>query len=221
MKPETSASAAPAVVTVTGSALGTVTAGGAAIVAPVAAVCGSIVTAHSPAPPPASVKVIACVSVAVDVTRPNESATGAAKTSGSFARSRLTTPPPSRTVEASTLRESPAKARSPVSASADFTCAGVQVGCRCSSSATAPATCGAAMLVPDSVVYWAPGAAERTFTPGALTSGFSCSESGVGPLDENHATTPAGPSRVDVTAPTVIASRVEPGDESEPRPNSA
>ena len=55
-KPETSASAAPAVVTVTGSALGTVTAGGAAIVAPVTAVCGSTVTAHSPAPPPASVR---------------------------------------------------------------------------------------------------------------------------------------------------------------------
>ena len=67
------------------------------------------------------------------------------------------------------------------------------------------------MLVPDSVVYCAPGAAERMFTPGALTSGFSWSESGVGPLEENEATTPGGPSRVVVTAPTVIASRVEPG----------
>ena len=123
-------------------------------------------------------------------------------------------------VEASTLRESPANARSPVSASADFTCAGVQDGCRWMSSATAPATCGAAMLVPDSVVYWAPGAAERTLTPGALTSGFSCSESGVGPLEENEAMTSAGPMRDEVTAPTVIASRVEPGEESEPRPNS-
>ena len=33
--------------------------------------------------------------------------------------------------------------------SADLTCAGVQLGCSCRSSAAEPATCGAAMLVPD------------------------------------------------------------------------
>ena len=39
----------------------------------------------------------------------------------------------------------------PVVISADLTCAGVQPGCRCSSTAAAPATCGADMLVPLSV----------------------------------------------------------------------
>src|SRR5918999_5823364 len=56
-------------------------------------------------------------------------------------------------------------------------------------------------------------------TPGALTSGLSWSDSGVGPLDENDATTLAGPSRDVVTAPTVIASGVDPGEMTEPRPN--
>ena len=36
----------------------------------------------------------------------------------------------------------------PVETSADRTSAGVQFGCRCSNTAAAPATCGAAMLVP-------------------------------------------------------------------------
>ena len=120
---------------------------------------------------------------------------GAAKTSGLSARGRLMTPPPARTVVSSETLRSSVQAVSPVSASADFTCAGVHVGWRWRSSATPPATCGAAMLVPESVAYESPGAAEKIETPGALTSGFRRSESGVGPLEENEATTSSGPLR--------------------------
>ena len=38
--------------------------------------------------------------------------------------------------------------------------------------ATSPATCGAAMLVPDMMPYPPPGIEERTLTPGAAASGF-------------------------------------------------
>ena len=76
------------------------------------------------------------------------------------------------------------------------------------------------MLVPDSDAYEPRGAAERIPTPGAETSGFSRSESGVGPLEEKAATTSSGPPRAVVTAPTVIASGVAPGEPTEPRPNS-
>ena len=79
-----------------------------------------------------------------------------------------------------------ARPASPVRTSADLTCATVQVGWRCLSSAAAPATCGDAMLVP---LNAGPrpsraGTDERTSTPGAATSGFSCSEIGVGPPEE-------------------------------------
>ena len=65
------------------------------------------------------------------------------------------------------------------------------------------------------------GAAERIATPGALTSGLSCSESGVGPPEEKSAITFVGPLRVVETAPTVIASGVDPGEETEPAPKSS
>ena len=146
--------------------------------------------------------------------------TGAAKTSGLSARGRFTTPPPARTVASSESFRSLLHAASPVNASADFTWAGVHAGWRCRRSATAPATCGAAMLVPESVAYESPGAAEKIDTPGALTSGLSRKESGVGPLDENDPTTSAAPLRVVETAPTVIASGAEPGEPIEPRPKS-
>ena len=48
------------------------------------------------------------------------------------------------------------------------------------------------MLVPESVAYELRGAAERMPAPGAETSGFSCSDSGVGPLEENEAITSSG-----------------------------
>ena len=75
------------------------------------------------------------------------------------------------------------------------------------------------MLVPDNTPQ-PPGIDERMPTPGAATSGFKRSESGVGPDDEKSAITPAEPLLAVVTAPTVIAIAEEPGDVSEPCPNS-
>src|SRR5581483_6158739 len=51
-------------------------------------------------------------------------------------------------------------------------------------------------------------------TPGAATSGLSCSDTGVGPDDEK----PATASR-ESTAATEIAAGAFPGDETEPAPN--
>ena len=59
-----------------------------------------------------------------------------------------------------------------------------------------------------------------TSTPGAVTSGFSCSDSGVGPADEKPAITSAGPESPSVDAATVIAFAAVPGDPTEPRPAS-
>src|SRR3954465_12974201 len=74
--------------------------------------------------------------------------------------------------------------------------------------------CGAAMLVPLRRPN-EPGSDERTCTPGAVTSGFMASDTGVGPADEKSATTPFAPA-----AATVIAPEALPGDETEPIPNS-
>ena len=73
------------------------------------------------------------------------------------------------------------------------------------------------MLVPLSrpQVPWLAGSDERTLTPGPDTSGFICSDTGVGPPDEKSAIT----SR-DETAATVIASGALPGDDTEPLPKS-
>src|SRR3989449_11768212 len=49
---------------------------------------------------------------------------------------------------------------------------GVQSGCSCTSSADEPATCGVAMLVPWNMAKPLPGTDEKTFTPGAQTSGL-------------------------------------------------
>ena len=176
-------------------------------------------TDHGPAPPPASVSSTCCVGLHPARRRPNESATGLAKTSGVSARGRLTTPPPARDVDGSTRFRWSANAPSPVSASADLTCAGVQVGWRCRSSAAAPATCGAAMLVPDSVAQ-APGGGRLDRDAGRADVRLEPEESGVGPLEEKDATTSSGPLRVVETAPTVIASGAEAGEPTEPRPKS-
>src|SRR3954451_9252511 len=78
--------------------------------------------------------------------------------------------------------------------------------------------CGAAMLVPlyDDQVPWLDGTEERISAPGAVTSGFSCCEIGVGPLDEKPAMTP-----LFVEAATVIACGVLPGEPTDPRPKSS
>ena len=77
---------------------------------------------------------------------------------------------------------------------ADFTVAGDHAGFLPSSSAPKPATCGAAMEVPDMKPNLAPSepigeTPARTATPGAATSGFSRSESvaSSGPREENPA----------------------------------
>jgi hypothetical protein len=55
------------------------------------------------------------------------------------------------------------------------------------------------------------GSDERIETPGAATSGFIPSETGVGPADEKLAIT-----LCESTAATVIASGALPGEETEP-----
>ena len=70
------------------------------------------------------------------------------------------------------------------------------------------------MLVPSSGPHgppWPFGSDEVIATPGALTSGFSCSDTGVGPAEEKLAIT----SEV-VTAATVIADGALPGELTEP-----
>ena len=58
------------------------------------------------------------------------------------------------------------------------------------------------------------GTEERTLTPGAVTSGFICSEMGVGPPDEKLAIT------FDLEAAAeVIARGAVPGEPTDPRPN--
>ena len=74
------------------------------------------------------------------------------------------------------------------------------------------------MLVPLRSAQSPPGAAERMSEPGAATSGFSRSDTGVGPPDEYSATVP-GSSRFS-TAPTVIADATLPGELTEPEPSS-
>src|SRR5712691_1581403 len=63
-------------------------------------------------------------------------------------------------------------ARVAVSTSALLTIAGVQSGCSCRNSADEPATCGVAMLVPWNIAKPLPGTDDKTFTPGAHTSGL-------------------------------------------------
>ena len=70
------------------------------------------------------------------------------------------------------------------------------------------------MLVPSSGPHgppWSFGSDETIPTPGALTSGLSFSETGVGPADEKLAIT-----SVVVTAATVIAEGEFPGELTEP-----
>ena len=62
------------------------------------------------------------------------------------------------------------------------------------------------------------GSDERMSTPGASTSGFIWSDTGVGPLEEKLAISSAGPSSPSVDAATVIASGAVPGEPTEPRP---
>src|SRR3990170_938886 len=108
-------------------------------------------------------------------------------------------------------------ASTPVCTSADLIWLTVHVGCRCARSAAAPATCGAAMLVPETAAH-PPETEERTPTPGAATSGLRRSDIVVGPTEEKSACTGVGGFPVIYTAPTVIARTEFSGDETEPAP---
>src|SRR5262249_37183336 len=144
-------------------------------------------------------------------TMPNDRAVGAANRSGTSARGMSAMPPPSRVAGASFA---PTLAGSPVCTSADLIWSTVHVGCRCLSSAAAPAIPGEAMLVPSSVPNLFPGDRdERTPIPGAETSGLNWSETGVGPAEEKYAILFA-PS----TAATAIAPRAFAGEPTEPNP---
>ena len=178
-------------------------------------------TVHVPAPPPASVERDGDVLLlAPGFSRPNETLDGAAKTSGAFARARSIRPPPSFSGVPPVVRAASMYAGSPVCISADLTCATVHVGCRCLRSAAAPATCGEAMLVPLNAaqVPSRAGTDETTLTPGAVTSGLSWSEYGVGPIDEKPARMSGAWPRPVVDAAAVIASGALPGEPTEPLP---
>src|SRR5215207_43168 len=165
-------------------------------------------TVHAPAPPPASVSLTTTSGLCPDRTTPNETELGSAKRSGASARATLINPPP--------VRNGPLASGDPVVTSADRSCMGVQVGCRLRSSATAPATCGAAMLVPLSSDHSPLGTEERIDEPGAATSGLSRSETGVGPADENDEIVPAGSVRPFETEATLIADAALAGELTEP-----
>ena len=178
----------------------------------------STVTVQAPAPPPASAR-----STDADAevgerasSRPNATDCGVAKTSGSTACSSWIMPPPDRVASASVDLVPSAHTGRPVATSADLTCSTVQPGCRARSSAAPPATCGAAMLVPERVPKLPPGWAESTSTPGAVTSGLSARPSGVGPLAEKLARV-----RSSSAAPTVIARSEDPGEAALPRPSNS
>ena len=119
------------------------------------------------------------------------------KRSGSSARGRFTRPPPSSTTGASFVLWVSAHAGPAVETSADFTCCADHPGCRWTSSAAAPATCGVAMLVPSKTANCEPANSgsveERICPPGAATSGLSRCPKSVGPADEKLVTIPLRP----------------------------
>ena len=121
------------------------------------------------------------------------------KTSGSSARMTSTSPPPPSTTGASCVRAVSPHAASAVETKAERIIRGVHHGCDWSSSAAAPVTCGADMLVPSKTANGEPlpadsgGVEERICPPGAATSGLSACPKFVGAADEKLVTTPLRP----------------------------
>jgi hypothetical protein len=74
------------------------------------------------------------------------------------------------------------------------------------------------MLVPSQTSQCPSGVEERTPSPGAVTSGLSRSEIGVGPADENGAMSSAGWPSPSLEAATAIAAGALAGEPIEPRP---
>ena len=141
---------------------------------------------------------------------------------GSSAWTRSIRPPPSRV--AGTSRPFENRTGTPVVTSADLISDTVQSGCRCIRSAAAPATCGAARLVPLALSQSPSdaGTDDRTPTPGAVTSGLNCSEYGVGPPEEKEAMrSGVGELCPPVDAATAIAFAALAGEVIEPLPKSS
>src|SRR5262245_61631397 len=169
----------------------------AVMLAPVVAACDWIVTDQLPAPLPASLTrtiMSFLAAPATTLSRANESDEGLVKICGSSARPTLASPAPCSVTAASCVRAVLAHAGPAVDITADLTCSGVHVGWCWRSSATAPATCGAAMLVPSKTANGEPANSgnveERIAPPGAATSGFSRWPNAVGPAEEKLVTTP-------------------------------
>ena len=128
---------------------------------------------------------------------PNESALGVVKICGSSARGMSMIPPPSRRTDASVVLAVSAQAGPAVETNAERTWGVVQFGWRCRSSAAAPATCGADMLVPSNGANGSlansGSVEERISPPGAETSGFSKWPNAVGPAEEKNIIVPPRP----------------------------
>src|SRR4051794_16434446 len=218
-KPCASPSAAVAVArTEIASGPGTTAETGAATDTPAGVDCGSTVTAQAPAPSPASSSWTVRETLALGATNPNDRFVGAVNRYGWSAWTASMSPPPSRVTGTSAELFAFTKTGAPVDTSADLICATVQVGCRCRRRAATPATCGDAMLVPLSAPNPAFGREESTSLPGAVTSGFSRSDTGDGPADENQLI--SGRESFTSAAATLIAFDALPGERIEPRPKS-
>src|SRR5438132_14187969 len=159
--------------------------------APAVPTCGSSPTDHEPAPPPASEIVRAIVLLAppeLAFRSWKDSDCGSLKILGSSAAGSHASPAPSRLTVASVVAAVSAKTGRAVDMSADFTCRGVQFGCRPTRSAAAPAMCGDAKLVPSRYANCAPANStsvdDMIWAPGAEMSGLRKCPKSVRPADE-------------------------------------
>src|SRR6476619_4371800 len=132
--------------------------------------------------------------------------------SGLSAVETLTSPAPWTITDASCVCAVSPNDGPAVDISADFICCGVHDGWRWTRSAAAPAMCGAEKLVPSRTAYESPANSgrvdERTWAPGAITSGLSACPNGVSPPAEKLVGTPAqvvGTSSVSLEKRTVTA----------------
>src|SRR3954466_10580529 len=174
--------------------------GGTVIVVPPDAVCGCSVTVHVPAPLPASVTwriELRDTGPFVTFRSLSDTDAGSVKICGSFARATLIRPAPSSVTAASVVRSVLPHAGPPVDISADFTYYLDHVGCCWTSSAAAPVTWGADMLVPSKTANGEPANSvsveERICPPGAARSGFNRCPNAVGPAPEQRVTMALSP----------------------------
>ena len=176
-------------------------------------------TCHMPAPPPASVMRTrsARLSLPLVTSRSwNDSDAGSVNTCGLSARraGRRARRPRASPAPPPCARCLP-QAGPAVDTSADLTCCGVHAGWSWRSSAAAPATCGAAMLVPSKTANGEPPVNsgkvdERICPPGAETSGLSRCSNAVGPPEEKLVMTPLRPVSTRSIAFPIVTSAAPP-----------